>query len=297
MTTSTKATIAQLKQSIQAIAEELGVVEDWANGHRGHRETWLNAYAKAQAAQLEFRAAQAAAKEIETEVELTEIEQETFQTSLTIQTEAAKVNIETKKEDGIMEILNKQALANSLANEIAENSGFSLWFDSEPRSSGYSVGNNTFSYQIPNVGNGVGGFQTFEYYDIVTEALTLFMAHVETLVNSHIYDCDGIGGWLDEETSTLYLDPVRHVEDLGAALEMALVNKELAIYDIGKSECLNVYPMDSDRITYEMQVSDCPDLMTDKNFWYLVRTEDGLIDGYIANDQNKCQRDAHTLAK
>lgn len=260
MTTSTKSTIAQLKQAIQAIAEELGVVEDWANGHRGHRETWLNAYAKAQAAQLEFRAAQAAAKEIETEV-------------LTTETEQAIVDAG----EGEMIILNKQELSTSLTNEIFSNGGFYLWLDSDKRSSGFSVGNNTYSYQVPNANQSIEGLAQ------VTEAIPLFMTQVENLINNNIYDCDGIGGLLDEESSVLYLDPVRHIADLGDALELAQENEELAIYALQSGICYSVFGSHNKIDDTKYHIDGEPSEISDNFLWYRVYdSETEAVVGYVA---------------
>jgi len=51
---------------------------------------------------------------------------------------------------------------------------------------------------------------------------------------------DGVGSWIDEETSLVYLDNVRHVEDLGYALVLARLNGELAIYDPVNKCCIDL---------------------------------------------------------
>lgn len=260
MTTST---IAQLKSSINEICTRWNVpATDFINEDLDKRfkSTWELAFESANNYHISMLKTEQE-KSLATEIE----------------------DVEVNKEDGNMEILNKQVLANTLANEIFENKGFSLWFDSELRATGYSVGNNTFSYQIPNIGNGVGGFQTYEYYDTVTEALTLFMIHAENLVSSGTYDCDGISGWLDEESGTLYLDPVCHIDDLGDALELALTNKELAIYAIASGICYNVHGEHNkiDDSLYYVEAE--PSEISDNFLWYRVcDLETDAVIGYVS---------------
>jgi len=107
--------------------------------------------------------------------------------------------------------------------ETFVNGGSTLWYDGIERTTGYVVGDNT----NPLIPGGGGGMALGRYQ--VLEALE--RARV-------ICRYDGIGSWIDEETGLVYLDNVRHIEDLGYAVALARLNGEKSIYDIANKCCI-----------------------------------------------------------
>jgi hypothetical protein len=256
-----------MKEEIQAIAERIGVVEDWANGHRGHRETWLNALAKAHAALLNHLKAEQdkqAAVEAQAEQELVQ------------PYEPATVSM--------IDIEDKETLATVFYSQIQDNGGTTLWLDQQERKTGFVVGNNTYSYQIPNFE--VDRAFNYDRFEELVEGIGTFFVHAEYINNSGQYGFDGLGAWLDTDTNTLYLDLVRHIGDLGDALELALANEELAIYAIASGICYNVYgghnKIDDGRFYVDSQPSE----LSDNFYWYRVLDieTDGVV-GYVPSDE------------
>ena len=114
--------------------------------------------------------------------------------------------------------------------ETFVNGGSTLWYDGIERTTGYIVGDNT----NPLIPGGGGGMELGRYQ--VLEALERVQPHK---VGSDAREYDGIGSWVDGETGLVYLDNVRHIEDLGYAIAMARLNGELAIYDLANKCCIN----------------------------------------------------------
>jgi len=112
-----------------------------------------------------------------------------------------------------------------MVHETFVNGGSTLWYDGIERTTGYVVGDNT----NPLIPGGGGGMALGRYQ--VLEAL-------DRARPSSAYD--GVGSWIDEETSLVYLDNVTHMENLGFALELARLNGELAIYDLANKCCIDL---------------------------------------------------------
>lgn len=109
------------------------------------------------------------------------------------------------------------------------NGGYTFWLDGNERTSGYCVGNNNYSVQVPSKLDYVN--LLYVVYDFLAYSRILQLRGEQV---------DAIGGWLDKDTNTIYLDIVRHIDNLGDALELAKCNQELAIYDLSTQSCIDV---------------------------------------------------------
>lgn len=108
--------------------------------------------------------------------------------------------------------------------DLRDNGGFTYWLNGQERTSGYCVGNNNYSLKIDAVNTLT--FESFAHY-----------AHILILKGVQV---DAIGGWYDSGEMVVYLDIVRHVRDLGDAIQLAKLNQELAIYDLANQECIDI---------------------------------------------------------
>ncbi len=115
----------------------------------------------------------------------------------------------------------------SLAHDLKVNGGFTSWLAAS-HDSGYCVGNNNYSLH----------FQSDNEQEIA-DKLYKFMVYAEVLQMRGL-TVDAIGGWLDKDTNTIYLDIVQHIENLADAIELAKLNQELAIYEIHTATCIDI---------------------------------------------------------
>jgi len=118
-----------------------------------------------------------------------------------------------------------------MVHETFVNGGSTLWYDGIERTTGYVVGDNT----NPLIPGGGGGMALGRYQ--VLETLERAQPHK---VGSDAREYDGVGSWIDEETSLVYLDNIKQVESLEDALALAQENGELAIYDLANKCCIDL---------------------------------------------------------
>jgi len=52
--------------------------------------------------------------------------------------------------------------------------------------------------------------------------------------------CDSIGGWRDSEDGVYYVDMCVHFTRKKTAMEVAIANKEIAVYDLAEEKEINV---------------------------------------------------------
>lgn len=112
-------------------------------------------------------------------------------------------------------------LATSLLHTAIHEGGVTYWTTITAPSEGYTVGIDKHTETIDS-----------EYPDAVYK--------VQDFITKHYLDGAGIGLWVDQDTLLLYLDVVIVFTDKSQALRFAAEQSQIAIYDIGNKEVIDV---------------------------------------------------------
>ena len=110
---------------------------------------------------------------------------------------------------------------NELYYTTFKDGGGTLWLDGQDRTSGYAVA--------------LAGYEV-RYHEVIFTHCALNNYAEDTL---SVY-ADGLGVWLDAAHQHLYIDSVRHIDNLDYALALGKLNKQLAIYDLTNNQVITL---------------------------------------------------------